>query len=123
MVGAAPAAFYHHYTAHQQPQQQQQQQQQPWQQLGLDGVPGLSVGLCGSSSGLVVCSGHSATYVVPVYKVSKATAQIKHAWDVATTRCCRTFVLTSASSVHCLFGCHGSSCLIATTMAALPGSW
>lgn len=74
MVGAAPAAFYHHYTAHQQPQQQQQS----WQQLGPESVPGLSVGLCGSSSGLVVCSGHSATYVVPVYKVRKGHSPKTH---------------------------------------------
>jgi hypothetical protein len=77
MVAAAPAAFYHHYTAHQQPQQQQQQQQ-AWQQLGPEGVPGLSVGLCGSSSALVVCSGHSATYVVPVYKVRRTRPKYTH---------------------------------------------
>ena len=29
----------------------------------------MNLGLCGSSSALVVCSGHSATYVVPVFKV------------------------------------------------------
>lgn len=74
MVAAAPAAFYHHYTAHQQPQQQQS-----WQQLGPEGVPGLSLGLCGSSSALVVCSGHSATYVVPVYKVGRMGAKSTHA--------------------------------------------
>jgi actin-related protein len=62
LLAAAPAAFYHHYAA-------QQQQQQMWQQLGADGAPGVSLGLCSSSSGLMVCSGHSATYVVPVFKV------------------------------------------------------
>jgi actin-related protein len=61
LVAAAPAAFYHHYAA--------QQQQQMWQQLETDGAPMVSLGLCSSSSGLVVCSGHSATYVVPIYKV------------------------------------------------------
>jgi hypothetical protein len=67
-VAAAPAAFYHHYaSAH----CQQQQQQSSWQQLGPEGVAGISLGLCSSSSGLVVCSGHSATYVVPVYKVTE----------------------------------------------------
>lgn len=61
-VAAAPAAFYHHYA-------QQQQQQQLWQQMGASEDMAAAVGLCGSSSALVVCSGHSATYLVPVYKV------------------------------------------------------
>lgn len=69
MVAAAPAAFYHHYSAHRQQQQLWGQQQAMWQGLGAGGGAGLELGLCGSSSGLVVCSGHSATYVVPVYKV------------------------------------------------------
>lgn len=73
-VAAAPAAFYHHYaSAH----CQQQQQQSAWQQLGPEGVAGVSLGLCSSSSGLVVCSGHSATYVVPVYKVGGPAAALQ----------------------------------------------
>jgi hypothetical protein len=40
-----------------------------WQQLGPGESAGVNLGLCGSSSALVVCSGHSATYVVPVFKV------------------------------------------------------
>jgi actin-related protein len=68
-VAAAPAAFYHHFSAQQQQQQLWQQQQQMWQQLGPGEEGGVNLGLCSSSSALVVCSGHNATYVVPVYKV------------------------------------------------------
>jgi actin-related protein len=89
-VAAAPAAFYHHYSRHhllqqqqQQAQQQQQQQQDAQQQNGW-GALGIQQAelqqllqqngvwqeaYCGSSSGLVVCSGHSSTYVVPIHKV------------------------------------------------------
>eukprot|EP00879_Flechtneria_rotunda_P027956 GHRR01030025.1.p1 GENE.GHRR01030025.1~~GHRR01030025.1.p1 ORF type:complete len:199 (+),score=74.00 GHRR01030025.1:335-931(+) len=71
-VAAAPAAFYHHYSMH---HQQQEQQQQP-QLNGIVHSPQQhvangddSVGkYCGSSSGLLVCSGHSFTYVVPIHK-------------------------------------------------------
>lgn len=88
-VPSAPAAFfYHHHAAANSQIQQQQPAQMLWQQqqqqLAAGGgggggqggaAEGVSVGaggiggLCGSSSALVVCSGHSATYVVPVYKV------------------------------------------------------
>jgi actin-related protein len=94
-VAAAPAAFYHHYSRHHQLQQQQQQQQAQqaqqqqdeqqqngWGALGIqqaelqqllqqNGV--WQEAYCGSSSGLVVCSGHSSTYVVPIYKVRDCT--------------------------------------------------
>lgn len=64
-VAAAPAALFHHYNQHHLQQQQQQG-------LGAAGVAELDQQqFCGSSSGLVICSGHSNTYVVPVYKVGR----------------------------------------------------
>lgn len=87
-VAAAPAAFYHHYNRHHLLQQQQkeapqEQQQNGWGALGLqqaelqqllqqNGV--WQEAYCGGSSGLVVCSGHSSTYVVPIYKVRRFEA-------------------------------------------------
>lgn len=68
-VAAAPAAFYHHYSQVQrgwQPAVLDAEQQQLLQQSGW-----FQEAYCGSSSALVVCSGHSYTYVVPVYKVRR----------------------------------------------------
>eukprot|EP00878_Enallax_costatus_P024486 GHUV01026132.1.p1 GENE.GHUV01026132.1~~GHUV01026132.1.p1 ORF type:complete len:397 (+),score=122.17 GHUV01026132.1:124-1191(+) len=58
-VAAASAAFFRHYNQHH------------LQQQGLGAAAGSELDqqqFCGSSSGMVICSGHSNTYVVPVYK-------------------------------------------------------
>ncbi|WIA16703.1 hypothetical protein OEZ85_013359 [Tetradesmus obliquus] len=93
-VAAAPAAFYHHYNRHHLLQQQQkeapqEQQQNGWGALGLqqaelqqllqqNGV--WQEAYCGSSSGLVVCSGHSSTYVVPIYKGQPQWSAAMRCW-------------------------------------------
>ncbi|KAF6254511.1 actin-domain-containing protein [Scenedesmus sp. NREL 46B-D3] len=95
-VAAAPAAFYHHYSRHhllqqqaQQQQQQQQQQQNGWAALGLQQselqqllqqTGSWQEAYCGSSSGLVVCSGNSSTYVVPIYKGQPQWSAAMRCW-------------------------------------------
>lgn len=72
-VAAAPAAFFHHYNQHHMLQQQQQQ----GVVLGEVNAAELDPQqLCGSSSGLVICSGHSHSYVVPIYKVRGSSMQV-----------------------------------------------
>jgi actin-related protein len=97
-VAAAPAAFFHHHQQaqllkelHKQQQEQLQQEHatgsaagaaangglSSWdgQFEGLDGHQLVLPRFCSSSSGLVICSGHSHTYVVPIYKVGPAEQQ------------------------------------------------